>query len=317
MTRLVLRSVVMLVGAAFVGSIVIFGLLRLMPGDFATMMLGQSATPESVAKLRTEMGLDRPLLQQYVDWISGLMRGDLGTSFAASHDIGEQLRARFGLTLGMTIGTMALATIIALVAGTYSALHVAAKRGLAVDLVAQVGVALPTFWVGILLLTVFSIRLGWFPGGGYTPWSQDWRGAISSLTLPVVALSISLGAVLARYVRSSMIEVLSEDYIITARAKGRTLRSAAIRHGLRNASIPLVTVGVLAFGGLLTGVAVIEAVFGLSGLGRMLVTAALSRDVLTVQSLAMVFLVLILVLNFLMEIAYGLLDPRIRDSARG
>lgn len=314
MLRLTLRSLLILLGSALAGSLVIFLLLRMLRGDIAAVLLGQHATPEALEALREQLGLNRSWTVQYLDWLTGLVQGDLGRSYAGKYDIFQQIQTRFGVTTSLAIASLIISWIIALIAGTYSALHVRNLRGGFVDVVAQLGIAVPAFWAGLLLVLFFSIRLGWFPAGGYMRWGESPIGAIRTLTLPVIAMSISLAAINTRYVRSAMLEVLNEDYIRTAMAKGRTLRRAAMVHGIRNASVVLVTVGALQLGALMAGAVVIENVFVLPGLGRMLVEAVGAREVIVVQSLAFVILLLILVLNFIMDIAYGLIDPRIRDA---
>lgn len=316
MLRIFLRSGLFLLASAFVGSLIVFCLLQLLGGDAATIILGQDATAESLAALRTELGLDKAWYLQYLDWLFGLFRGDLGTSYAAGFDIWDEIRRRFGLTFSLAFISLTLSCLLALVFGTYSALHAKELRGEVVDVGAQLGMAVPSFWAGLLLILFFAVKLGWLPSGGYVPWSEDpWRAA-ATLVLPVAALSVRITGQLTRFVRSAMIDVMSEDYIRTAMAKGRTRRAAAVLHGIRNASIPLVTVGVLQLGTLLAGAVVIENVFTLPGLGRMLVVAVGGREAVVVLSLAFVILVMILVLNFLMDIMYGLLDPRIRDKEK-
>ncbi|TDE13517.1 ABC transporter permease [Jiangella asiatica] len=314
MIRLVVRKTAVLLASALAGSIVVFVLMRLLGGDVATVILGQGSTPEARDALRAELGLDRSWPEQYASWIGGLFRGDLGQSYAAGYDIFDEIVARLGLTLSLALISLAVSLLLGVIAGTYSALHSRDVRGGFVDVVAQLGIAIPPFWVGLLLISFVAVQLGWLPSGGYIPWSESVVGALRTLALPLVALSIALTGVFTRFVRSSMLDVLGEDYIRTAMAKGRTWRGAAIRHGVRNAAIPLVTVGTLQLGGLLAGTVVIESVFTLPGLGRMLMSAVTGREAIVVQSLAFVIILVILVLNFLLDIAYGLLDPRITDA---
>lgn len=314
MTRLIFRSTAILVGSAILGSIAIFALLRLLPGDIASLMLGEHASPDRLAGLRADLGLDRSWIEQYASWITGVGRADLGESFARGYDIFAEIRARLGVTLSIAIAAMVLSWCVALVVGTYAAMHEQRIRGGLVDLVAQLGIAIPSFWLGLVLVLIASVRMGWFPAGGYVPWTESVPGALRSLTLPTLAVSASLAAVNTRYVRSAMIDVLKQDYIRAAMAKGQTRRRAALKHGLRNASVALVTIGVLQLGGLLAGVVVIENVFVLPGLGRMLVDAVAGRELIVVQSLAFLILLLVLVLNFVLDIVHGLIDPRIRDA---
>lgn len=314
MARLFLRQGVTLVIAALAGSIVVFLLLRLLGGDAATIALGKGATPEALAELRSAWGLDRPLVTQYLEWMSGLVQGDLGRSFVAQYDIHAEIMSRLGLTVLIAGISLVLSCAIGLVVGIYAALHARDVRGGAIDLMAQLSIAVPSFYIGLLLILLVSIQLSWLPSGGYVPWSESPWQAVRSLILPIIAVSATTAAVFTRYVRSSMLEVLNEDYIRTAMARGRTLRRAAFVHGIRNASIPLITVATLQLGAVITGVVVVEMVFTLPGAGRLLLSAVAGREVLVVQSLAFVIIVLILVLHFAMDVVYGLLDPRVRRS---
>ena len=201
--------------------------------------------------------------------------------------------------------------------GTYSAINAKKVRGGVVDVFAQIGTSIPAFWAGLLLVLVFGVRLGWLPTGGYVPLTEDPIGSIRSMVLPVLALSLGVTSVFTRYVRTAMIDVMNEDFIRSAMARGRTRRGAALVHGVRNASIPLVTVAALQFGFLIAGAVVLENVFVLPGIGRMIVTATLAREVVVVMSLALVIMLIILILNFLVDSAYGCLDPRIRDKDAG
>ena len=314
MRWLVVRSVGLLAASALAGSLVVFLLLRLLGGDVATVILGRTATPQSLAELRSQLGLDRPGIVQYADWLGGLVRGNLGQSYAAGYDISQQIQSRMGLTLTLALASMAISSVVSVAAGSYAALHARRLRGGVVDILTQFGMAIPTFWAGLVLVIVVSVHLGWFPAGGYVPWSEDPVQTIRSVTLPVAALSLSVTAVLTRYVKSAMLDVLGQPYIRTAMSKGRTLPMAVLVHGVRNASVSIVTVGTLMLGGLLAGAVVIENVFNLPGLGSLLVSAIKEREAIVVQSVALVIMLIVLTLNFLMDIAYGVLDPRIRDA---
>jgi peptide/nickel transport system permease protein len=314
MGRFLLGSVLTLIGSAFVGSIIVFLLLRLLSGDIATIILGKGATIEALNSLRESLGLNRSWPEQYLDWLGGLLRGDLGKSYAARYDIFQEIWSRVGLTFSLAVGTLLISSVVALWAGTYSAIHADDWRGNLVDVVAQVGLAVPTFWAALMLIGMVSVNLGWLPASGYVEWSVSPLGAIRSLVLPIAALSIPMISVLARYVRSSMLEQLKEDYVRTAMAKGYTRTEAVIKHGTRNASIQLLTVGALQFGTLIAGTVIIENVFALPGLGRMLADAVGNREAVVVQSLVFVIMMMILLLNFIMDVSYGFLDPRIRHA---
>lgn len=314
MIRYTLRSLFTLAFAALIGSIAVFALVNMLGGDVVTVMLGREAAPGDVEFMREELGLDRPLVVQYLEWLKGVLTGDLGTSYGMGYDIWDEIMRRMGPTLMLTIGTLLVAIPLSLVLGTYSAINAKKVRGGVVDVFAQIGISIPAFWAGLLLVLVFAVRLGWLPTGGYVPFTEDPIGSIRSVILPVAALSLGVTSVCTRYVRTAMIDVMNEDLIRSAIARGRTRRGAALVHGVRNASIPLVTVAALQFGFLIAGVVVVENVFVIPGIGRLIVTATLGREVVVVQSLALVIMMIILILNFFVDISYGFLDPRIRDK---
>lgn len=314
MIRLIFRSLALLVVSAFIGSLVVFSLLRMIGGDIANVILGQRATAESLAALREKFGLDRSLFDQYISWIGGVFTGNLGDSYSGRYNISEQIIQRLEPTLILTFGSLLVAIPIALILGVYSAMNFNRWRGAALDGAAQVGLAIPQFFLALVLVLLFAVQLGWLPAGGYVSVFVDPLGALRAMVLPIATLSLGVTAVFTRFVRTSMIEQMSEDYMRTAKAKGRTGRSAAIVHGLRNAAIPLVTIGALQIGALIAGAVVVENVFVLPGIGRLLLTAVLGREAIVVQSLALVILLIILVMNMLMDLLYGILDPRIRHG---
>jgi len=306
MLRLALRSFATLLLYAIVGSIAIFVALRVIGGDVAAVILGQSSTPASLASLRHELGLDRSWTAQYGDWLWGFVRGDLGVSYATRYNIASEIKQRL----------LVAASLLALVFGTLAARHAKKARGTVIDVVTQIGICVPVFWLGLLLVGLVSVRWGLLPAGGFVPWGTDPVESLRSLLLPAITLTVPLSAVLTRYVRSSMLDVLSEDYIRTARARGRTLNSAMLVHGLRNAAIPVVTILGLELGGLLSGAVVVEVVFGLPGLGQLMLSAVVEREVVVVQSLGLVLLLVVLVVNFCTDLIYGLLDPRLHARGR-
>lgn len=314
MVRLLLRSTITLIASAFVGSVIIFVLLHMVGGDVALVILGPKATAESADALRETLGLNRPLVEQYFDWLRGIVTGDLGESYAARYDIADQISQRLEPTLLITFGSLIVSLPIALAIGMYSAMNHTKWRGAIVDALSQFGIALPQFFVALILVLVFAVYLGWLPAGGYVSIVQDPLGAIRSLVLPIATLALGVTATFSRFVRSSMIEQLDDDYIRTARAKGRTTRMAVLTHGLRNAAIPIVTVSALQIGTLIAGAIVVENVFVIPGIGRLLLTAVVGREVMVVQSLVFVILLVILVMNLIMDVLYGVLDPRIRGK---
>lgn len=314
MLKHTLRSLFTLIFTALVGSIAVFVLLRQLGGDIVTVFLGRDAAPIDVSYMREKLGLNEPLVMQYLNWLGGIVTGDLGESYGMGYDIFDELVRRLGPTLMLTLGGLIVSVPLSLILGTYSAINSKKLRSGFVDVFTQVGIAIPAFWGGLLFVLVFAVRLGWLPTGGYVSFTDDPIQALRSAILPVLALSLGVTSVFTRYVRTAMLDVMNEDFMRSAMARGRTRRGAALVHGVRNASIPLVTVAALQFGQLIAGAVVIENVFVLPGIGRLIVTATLGREVVVVQSLALVIMLIILVLNFLVDIAYGFLDPRIRDK---
>lgn len=303
--------------SSIVGSLAVFALLRLLGGDVANMLLGQEATQVKVDALRLELGLDRAWYILYFEWLKGFFTGNLGSSYSGSYLIFDQIATRMMPTLLLAFGALGLSISLALILGTFAALNANNYKGIVIDVVSQIGTAIPAFWAGLILVVVFAVGFGWFPAGGYVPIQEDFWGSLRSVALPVLALSLGITSVTTRFVRSAMLDVINEDYIRTAMAKGQTRISAVFVHGLRNASIPVVTVGALQLGNLLAGTIVIESVFVIPGLGQLLLSAVAGREVIVVQSVVLVILIIILTMNFLLDIAYGLLDPRIRDKRKG
>jgi len=311
--RVLVRAGVLLASLA-VSSVVVFGFLAALPGDPARVALGVNATEESVATLRTEFGLDRPLRTQYVDWVGGMLTGDPGRSYVSKAEIGLQLADRMQVTLWLVAAATVIAVLIALPAGTLMAVRHGKLSGLVLAGLSQIGVAVPAFLAGILLITLFAVRLRWLPSGGWTPPVEDPVMFLRQLTLPALALGLVQGAVLTRYVRSAVIDVLREDYLRTARAKGLTPERALWRHGLRNAMVPVVTVLGLQLATLLIGAVVVERVFVVPGMGKLLLDAVANRDLLLVQAVVMVLVVAVLVVNFVVDLLYTVLDPRLRHG---
>ena len=297
--RLVL-SLPVLLGVATL----VFSLIHLVPGDPAQAMLGEGASPADVSALRDRLGLDRPLLAQYVDFLSGLGRGDLGVSFRYGTPVGAELGARLPYTLVLALAAMGVSTLIAVPLGILAAVF----RGRAVDHVAMtlalIGVSVPNFWLGPLLAIVFAVQLGWLPVAG--------TGSAAHLVLPAVTLGVALAAILARMTRTSLIEELHEPYVLSARARGISRTRATLGHAFRNSLIPVVTIVGLQFGAVLTGTIITETIFAWPGIGRLLIQAIAFRDYPLVQGCILFISVIYVVMNFLTDLAYGLLDPRIR-----
>lgn len=311
--RLIERTAVLLVSLA-VASLLVFGFMAVLPGDPARVALGVNASDEAVTQLRQQFGLDRPLATQYVDWLGGLLQGDFGTSYVSKVAIGPQIADRFQVTLWLVVTAMIVALVLAAPAGTVMAARHRRISGLALSALSQVGVAVPAFLAGILLIMVFAVKLGWLPANGWTPPAEDPGMFLKQLLLPALSLGLVQGAVLTRYVRSAVLDVLREDYLRTARAKGLRPFPALWRHGLRNAAVPVVTVLGLQLATLLIGAVVVERVFVIPGLGSLLLDGVSNRDLLLVQDVVMVLVVAVLVVNFLVDLLYVALDPRLRVS---
>jgi peptide/nickel transport system permease protein len=290
--------------------------MAVLPGDPARVALGVNASDEAVAELRTEFGLDRPLIEQYLSWVGGLVRFDLGESYVSGAPIGPQIADRLQVSLWLVGTAMVLALIVAVPFGTIMAVRHRRLSGLLLSALSQVGVAIPAFLAGILLITVFAVNLGWLPANGWTPPNEDPVQFVRQLTLPALSLAIVQGAVLTRYVRSSVLDVQREDYIRTARAKGRAPMAALRHHGLRNAGVPVVTVLALQLATLLIGAVVVERVFVIPGLGSLLLDAVSNRDLIMVQDVVMILVIAVLFVNFLVDLLYVAIDPRLRAGAR-
>lgn len=297
-------------------SLLIFLITAALPGDVAQVLLGVDATPEALARLRAQLGLDRPLPVQYLSWIGGLLVGNFGTSHLSGLPVLTLLAPRLAVTMWLVLFGMIGSLLIALPAGMVAALKRRSWQGVAVSAAAQLGMAVPVFWGGILAVVVFAVWLRWLPANGYVPLTTDPVGWAAHLVLPVLTLSAVQAAVLIRYVRSAFIDVLHEDYYRTARAVGWRPMPALLRHGVRNAAISLVTVLGLQLSSVLVGAIVVETVFNLPGLGTLLLTAVGQRDLLVVQGTVMFLVLAVLVISALVDFSYLLIDPRQR-AARG
>ena len=313
--RLAERTAILLVSLA-VSSLLVFGFMVLLPGDPARVALGVNATEADVATLRREYGLDRPLATQFLDWLGGLLRFDLGKSYISKAEIAPQIADRLQVSLILVAVSMLVALVIAVPFGTFMAVHHQRPAGLVLSAISQIGVAVPAFLAGILLITVFAVQLGWLPAGGWTPPAYDPGLFLKQLLLPALSLGLVQGAVLTRYVRSAVLDVLREDFLRTARAKGLTPMRALARHGLRNAAVPVVTVLGLQLATLLVGAVVIERVFVIPGLGSLLLDAVGNRDLIVVQDVVLVLVVAVLVTNFVVDLLYLVIDPRLRTGTR-
>lgn len=296
----------------FAASILVMAVQGLLPGNAAQVMLGETATPEAVAALSTRLGYDRPAPVRYLRWARGLATGDLGTSVAYDTPIGALILERLQVTVPLALMAMALTATLALALGLYAASHHNRLGDVGVMTASQIGIAVPNFWFAILLILVFAVQLHWFPAGGFPGWGDDPALAVRALVLPAVALAVVQAAILARITRSAVLEVMREDFVRTARAKGLSRGQALWRHVLRNALVPILTVAGLQFANLLTGTVVIEQVFSLPGLGRLVFQAIANRDLLVVQDVVMLLAATVIAINFVVDLLVAVIDPRLR-----
>jgi peptide/nickel transport system permease protein len=298
-----------------VASVVIFAVIEVIPGDPASYMLGLNATPKAVDALRDQLGLNGSLLTRYLSWAGGMLTGDFGTSYTYKVPVADLVAQRLWVSLPLALYALILSTAIAFPVG----LIAAARRGSVTDYgimgATQLGIAVPNFWFAMLLVLVFAVNLRWFSAGGFPGWDGGFFAALKALTLPAIALALPQASILARVMRSALIETLGQDYIRTARAKGLSRRQATTRHGLRNALIPVLTIIGLQFSFLLAGAIIIENVFYLPGLGRLIFQGITQRDLIVVESLVMLLVFAVILVTFLVDLAYAAVDPRLRRRA--
>ena len=295
-----------------VASLVIFLVVEVAPGDPASFMLGINARPDTVAALRAELGLDLPVHERYFAWVSGMVQGDFGTSYTYRAPVAQMVAERVQVSLPLALYALLLSTLIAFPAGIFAAARRGKPGDVAVMGATQLGVAVPNFWFAMLLVLLFALKLRWFSAGGFPGWDDPLQG-LKALTLPAVALALPQAAILARVMRSALIDILHEDFIRTARAKGLSRRQALWRHGVRNALIPVLTIIGLQFSFLLAGAIIIEQVFFLPGLGRLIFQAITQRDLIVVESVVMLLVFAVIVVTFVTDLAYAAVDPRLRS----
>ena len=313
-----LKRLATLLLTLMVASMVVFAMLELLPGNAAEMMLGDTATPESLAALQAKLGLDRPPLERYRSWIGGLLQGDTATSTSYDTPTAELIAERLQVTLPLALLAMLLTVVLALSLGVFAASRHNRIGDLGVMAASQVGIAIPNFWFAILLILLFAVHLQWVSAGGFPGWSEDDGGGVlegvKALILPAIALALVQAAILARVTRSAVLDVMREDFVRTARAKGLSKRQALWRHVLRNAMIPVLTVAGLQFANLVTGTIVVENVFVLPGVGRLVFQAISNRDLVVVRDVVMLLAAVVVVVNFVVDVLYALVDPRLRHG---
>jgi peptide/nickel transport system permease protein len=296
-------------------SVLVFVVVNVLPGDVAAVMLGTSATPDAVATLRHQLGLDQPGWLRYLLWVSGMLRSDLGTSLLSHAEVGPLIVQKLSVSAPLALAAAVISVAIALPLGVLAGVRYRHFSGAVISAISLLGIAVPAFWAGLLLATLFAIELKVLPAGGFVDWTDNPLSAARSLVLPAFALGLVQAAVLTRYIRSAIVDVQREDFLRTARAKGLTRWQALRRHGFRYAAIPVVTIFGIQLTSLLVGAIVVENVFVLPGLGRLLFQSVGNRDLIVVQDLVMLLTAIVLVVNFLVDLSYRLLDPRIRTGA--
>ena len=313
MLRYSLKRLLSLVISLIIASLVIFLVIEVAPGDPASFMLGINAQEDTLNALRDELGLNQSKLERYLSWTSGMLQGDFGTSYTYRTPVAQMVADRLWVSLPLALYALALSTIIAFPAGIYAASRRGAPGDVAVMGATQLGVAIPNFWFAMMLVLVFAINLRWFSAGGFPGWDEGLFAGLKALTLPAVALALPQAAILARVMRSSLLDILNEDFIRTARAKGLSRRQALWRHALRNALIPVLTIIGLQFSFLLAGSIIIEQVFYLPGLGRLVFQSISQRDLIVVESVVMLLVFAVIMVNFIVDLAYAFVDPRLRS----
>jgi peptide/nickel transport system permease protein len=310
----VLRRLLSAIPVLFVVSLLTFGIIWLVPGDISAEIGGADATAEQIAQIRQQFGLDKPLLERAVQWYGNLLRGDLGYSYLLDRSVADAVFERLPVTLSLASIALVMAVIMGTLLGIAAAVHHNTWLDQSSMVAALAGLSIPDFWFGLVLIILFGVMLGWLPTGGYVPIAEDFLGWVRSMTLPAFTLAITQMGVIARMTRSSMLDVLDQDYVRTARAKGMPRRTVIFKHALRNALIPIVTVTGVTAGALLSGAVVIESVFSLPGVGRLIVGSIQRRDFPIIQGGLLVTASVFVFVNLIVDMLYGALDPRVRDD---
>jgi peptide/nickel transport system permease protein len=307
------NRILQLIPTLFFVSVIIFSLQQLLPGDPATVMAGEERDPAVIAQIRRQYRLDRPIPVQYLYWVKGVLTGDLGESMRIKQPVRSLILEKLPVTLQLGLMAIVIAVTIGVSAGIVSAV----KRGTVWDYAANVfalwGLSTPNFWLGIMLIFLFSVELGWLPASGYVPLTEDWRQSLASTIMPAFVLGNAIAAVLMRHTRSAMLQALGSDYVRTARAKGLFERSVVLKHAMRNALTPVITLGALELGTLLSGAVLTEQIFTIPGFGKLIVDAVFNRDYAVVQGVVLVTATIYITLNLLADIAYVLVNPRLRS----
>ena len=312
MILVALRRLLSAIPVLFIVSLISFGLMRLIPGDPAAAIAGTSATPAQIEQLRRDLGLDEPVILQLLHYYQGLLRGDFGKSLLLGKGVLAATMERLPVTIGLSLYALVLTLLIGVASGIIAALRQNTWVDQVAMMIAMLGISIPGFFLGLLMIIFFAVQLGWLPSGGYVAFSQDPIGWLRSTTMPAISLALLQAGLLARITRSGMLEVLRQDYVRTARAKGLPERQVILKHALANALIPIVTVVGIIISLLLSGAVVTEALFSLPGMGQLLTQAVLSRDYPMVQGGLLLVTTFLVLVNILVDVLYALIDPRVR-----
>jgi peptide/nickel transport system permease protein len=308
------KRLITLIATLIGASVVVFVVLEILPGNAAQILMGPDASPDAVHALAAQLGIDRPALERYWHWVSGMLAGDLGLSYAYSTPVADLVFERLALTVPLAVMAMSITTAVALAAGLYAASRHNKLGDVGVMSLSQIGIAIPNFWFAILLILLFSVHLKWFSAGGFAGWDEGIFAGLKSLLLPAISLAVVQSAILARITRSAVLDVLREDFVRTARAKGASRRRTLWGHVLRNAMIPVITVMGLQFSELLAGTIVVESVFYLPGLGRLIFQSISNRDLIVVRNCVMLLAAMVVMVNFAVDVLYAVIDPRVKAS---
>jgi peptide/nickel transport system permease protein len=312
MSVFIFRRFLTLLATLAGASLIIFLVLDALPGNAADMLMGADASPEALRALTVKLGLDQPLVYRYLHWVQGLVVGDLGNSYVYGTPVAGLIAERLALTIPLAVMSMLCTVVLALAAGVYAAANHNRLGDVGVMSLSQLGIAVPNFWFAILLILLFSVKLQWLSAGGFAGWEEGIVSGIRSLLLPAISLAVVQAAILARVTRSAVLEVLREDFVRTARAKGLSRRAVLWGHVLRNAMIPVMTVMGLQFANLLAGTIIIENVFYLPGLGRLIFQSISNRDLIVVRNCVMLLAAMVVIVNFVVDVLYAVIDPRIK-----
>ena len=312
MTQYLIRRLAAILPTIFFVTVIIFGLQQLLPGDAATILAGEDQDPQVIAYLRQKMHLDEPLPVRYGYWIAGVARGDLGESLRIQEPVASLIVQKLPVTLQLAAMAMVIALVIGIPTGIVSAVGKGTAWDYGANVLALWGLSTPNFWLGILMILLFSVQLGWLPASGYVSPFEDLKANLAAMIMPAFVLGNAIAAVLMRHTRSAMLQVLSADYVRTARAKGVDERTVVLKHALRNALTPIITLGALEFGTLLSGAVLTEQVFSIPGFGKLIVDAVFNRDYAVVQGVVLFTSTVYIVLNLLADLAYFLVNPRMR-----